>query len=169
MHRERFDFRFQLTAAQFQEAHRAYLRHSLLTVKNLFLVTIALLIGLVQAQLFGQANWILWVFGGAWLAVVGLCFFVYFWMPGKIYRARPSLSATQAVQVDQEGLDWKSGDKHRLIAWKEIKRASDIHPEYVYFHPHHGLPEILPKSVFRSDEELHAFDRFVQKCLHPDT
>lgn len=165
----RFEFRFQLTADQFQEAHRAYLRHSLLTVKNLFMVTIALLIGVVQSQLFGQANWVLWIFGGAWLAVVGLCVFVYIWMPGRIYQARPSKSAPQIVNVDQDGLDWQSGDKHRVIAWKEISQASDIHPDYVYFHPHHGLPEILPKSVFRSDEELKAFDRFVQKSLHPDT
>jgi hypothetical protein len=165
----RFEFRFQLTKEQFQEAHRAYLRQSLLTVKNLFLITIALLIGLVQAQLFGQANWILWIFGGAWLAVVGLCVFVYVWMPGRIFHARPSRAAIQDVAVDQDGLNWKAGEKHRLIAWKDVSRASDLHPDYVYFHLHHGLPEVLPKSVFRTNDELHAFDRFVQKCLHPDS
>ncbi len=162
----RFEFRFQLTEVQFREAHRAYLRHSLLTVKNLFLVTIALMIGMVQTQLFGAANWVLWIFGSIWLAVVGLSIFVYIWMPGRIFRTRSGLSMEQELMVDEDGLGWKTGERHRLISWAEIERASDIHPDYVYFHPRHGLPEILPKSVFRSDEELQAFDRFVQKQIH---
>jgi hypothetical protein len=165
---QRFEFQFRLTEDQFREAHRAYLRHSLVTVKNLFLVTIALMIGMAQTQLFGAADWVLWVFGSLWLAVVGLSIFVYIWMPSRIYRARAGLSETQTVVVDEEGLDWKTGEKHRLIAWKELDRASDLHPEYVYFHPRHGMPDILPKSAFQSDEELESFDRFVQKCLHPE-
>lgn len=169
MTRDRFEFRFKLSEDQFKKAHRAYLRRSLLSVKNIFMLTIALLIGVVQSQLFGAANWVLWIFGGAWLAVVGLCIFVYIWMPGRIFRARPSLSETQIVRVDEEGIEWKAGDRHRQIAWSEIKRVSHIHRDFIYFHPHHGLPEILPKSVFKSEEELGNFNEFVQKCIHSST
>jgi hypothetical protein len=157
----RFEFEFRLSEDQFCEAHRTYLRHSLLTVKNLFLVTIALLIGLVQSQLFGVAEWVFWVFAGIWIAILGLVLFVYIWMPARVYRSRRGYSEAQKLVVDEEGLDWRAGDQHRLMAWKEIVRASDLHPEYVYFHLRHGFPEILPKEVFESEDELKAFDRFV--------
>jgi hypothetical protein len=130
------------------------------------MVTIALMIGLVQTQLFGGVHWGVWFFGGLWLLVVGLVVFVYIWMPGRIYRVRPGISADQKVIVDDDGLDWTVGERHRLVSWSEIERASDIHPDFVFFHPRHGLPDILPKRVFRSEDELVAFDRFVQSKLH---
>ena len=165
MEKNRFELSFSLSEVRFREAHRAYLRHSLLSIKNLFLVTIALMIGAVQAQIFGTANWVLWIFGGLWLGVVGLAIFVYFQMPGRIYKRRIELSGEQKLVVDAEGVDWSNLAGRRLISWKEIDRASDIHPDYVYLHLRHGLPQIIPKDALKNEEDLEAFDRFVHRQI----
>src|SRR4051812_45025105 len=61
-----YDFRFQLSEEEFRQAHQRYLRSSLLTVRNFVLLTTALGIGSLQAQLFGAAEWPLRIFVGLW-------------------------------------------------------------------------------------------------------
>lgn len=157
-----FHFRFRLTEGEFRKAHRAYLRRALFSFKNLFLVTIALLIGAVQAQLFGGAEWALRVFGLLWVAIIGLILFVYLWMPTRIYRRDSGLSGDQSIRVDDSGLEWSTDGPAgpKRLTWDQLARASD-NENYIYLHPGHGLPWIIPKSAFSSDEQLRAFDRYV--------
>src|SRR4051794_27301327 len=110
---DRFDLRFRLSEERFRQAHRAYLRHSLLSVKNLILVTLALGIGAVQAQIFGGAAWAGWIFAALWAAVIGLVIFTYVFLPSRVYRRVPSRSLEQHVVVDSDGLDWEAGESHR--------------------------------------------------------
>lgn len=161
---EDFVFRFRLTESEYSAAHRAHLRRSLFTVKNLFLVTTALAIGAVQAQLFGGAEWALRVFAGLWCAIVFLVLFVYVRMPGQIYRRHPGMSGEQEIRVDDQGAEWIIDGISKRLSWEEITKASDD-PDSIYLHSHHGLPWILPKSVFRSEEQLRAFDQFVARKL----
>ena len=163
--KNRFDLKFTLSQSEFVQAHRGYLRDALFTTKNLFVMTVALLIGLAQAGLFGPNSWIFGIFIFLWCAVVGLVLFVYIVMPGRIYRNHPEYQVEQRVIVGVNGIDWAAGKVHRVILWKEIDRASDVHPDYIYFHPKQGYPHVIPKESFSSIEDLQAFDKFVQSQI----
>jgi hypothetical protein len=148
-----FEIKFSLSEALFCRAHRAHLRRSLFRAKNLFLITIALMIGAVQTQLFGGADWALQVFTGLWIAVIGLVLYVYLWMPGRIYRRNPSYSCEQTIKVDETGI--QSGS--RILSWEELARGIEVYKDFLLVRPEHHIPWVIPRSAFQSDEQLRVF------------
>lgn len=148
-----FEINFLLSESLFCRAHRAHLRRSLFRAKNLFLITIALMIGAVQTQLFGGADWALQVFAGLWIAVVGLILYVYVWMPGRIYRRNSEFSSQQLIRVDSTGI--QKGN-HQLT-WEELAQGIEVYSDFLMVRPEHSIPWIIPRSAFRSDEQLRVF------------
>lgn len=158
METEPFELRFLLSEALFCRAHRAHLRRRLFRAKNLFLVTIALLMGAVQTQLFGGADWALEVFALLWVAVIGLVIAVYIWMPRRIYRRSPQYSGEQLIRVNDVGVERTgSGSQPERLTWDELTRSLEIHTDFLVVRSEHRIPWVIPRSAFANEEQIRAF------------
>jgi hypothetical protein len=147
------DVRFQLDRSEFLTAHRTYLGRSLLSFRTLGLMTLALSLGALQAQLFGGKELALRVFGGLWVALMGFVAWAYLGLPIRTFRERPELGAEQRIQVDGDGLTHSRGETAgEFIPWDGIDGLFEKNG-FLFFTRKNRLPIVLPLRSFATEEQ----------------
>ena len=155
-----FDLRFELTESEFCKAHRGHLQRSLFSIKNIVLLTTALAIGAIQAQMFGGADWALKIFGLLWILVLAFMGWAYVFLPGRLFRGSPRHSGPQRIRTEADGLTLEQGDRRHFMPWSEISRVGEADGA-VLVSPRHGVPILVPERAFASPEDRSRFLRLV--------
>jgi hypothetical protein len=158
-----FDLRFQLSESEFCKAHRGHLQRSLFSIKNLVLLTTALGIGAIQAQMFGGSDWAIRVFAGLWLLVVLFAAWAYAFLPGRLYRGSDRHSGPQRLQTEQDGITLEQGDRKIFLAWNEISGVSETNG-WVLLNRRNEVPIFIPERAFASAEERASFHERVERA-----
>jgi hypothetical protein len=158
-----FNFRFQLSLGEFRKAHQTHLRQSLFTIKNLVLLTTALGIGSIQAQMFGGADWALRIFVGLWCLVLAFMAWAYLYLPERLYRKSERHSSEQRIQTEDDGLTLEQGGIKNFLEWGEISRVSESDGS-VLLHRKHHIPILIPARAFSSAEERASFHERVERA-----
>jgi hypothetical protein len=160
---EDFDLSFRLSEGEFRDAHRTYLRTSLLNAKNLVLLTTALAIGAIQAQMFGGTDWALRIFGSLWLLVIGLMIWAYLVLPGRVFRKSDRFSSEQRLQTEDAGLTLEQAGKRIFITWREITRVT-LGKDALLLHRRHEMPVLIPARAFRTPEDVVKFHERIARA-----
>jgi hypothetical protein len=158
-----FDLQYQLSEGEFCKAHRSHLQRSMFTVKNLVLLTTALGIGAIQAQMFGGADWALRVFAGLWLVVLVFMVWAYVFLPGRLYRNGERYSGAQRLQTEEGGFTLQQGDRKGFLAWSEVVRVSESEGS-VLLHRKQQVPILIPERAFGSAEQRASFHERVERA-----
>lgn len=150
---DKLDVHFKLDRPEFLAAHRAYLARSLLSLRTVVLMTLALGLGALQAQLFGGKELALRIFAGLWVALMGFIAWAYLGLPIRTYRERPELGAEQRIQIDSDGLTHSVGDTSgEFISWDGFDGLFEK-AGFLILARKHRLPLVLPLRLFATEEE----------------
>src|SRR5262249_53255098 len=121
-----FDFDYRLDEKEFVRAHRWHIRRSMMSGRNLFLLSMALAIGTVQARLFGGSEWVLGVFAFLWIAVVAFVLFAYVSLPRRLFKR--SYDLPTRLRADSEGITVRTDESRSALfyPWEEIQRLTEL-------------------------------------------
>ena len=164
MSKSSYFFDFELSETEFTEAHRNHLRGSLLTGKNLILISLALGLAALQAQVLGPNSSVSVIFLGLWVAIIAFTAFAYLWLPIRFYRKNRGYQESQKITFTSDHVEWKRLDRVDETPWTEVLRTRES-PAFYYFYSKGGLPMILPKKVFSSEVERADFRDYVADKL----
>ena len=158
--------RFQLPEPEFCRAHRLHLRRTLLNVKNIVLVTMAIGLAALQTQVLGPANWAGRLFGILWLLLLLLMVYAFLRLPSRLYHRKPALQGEFQLELDKDGISLHSvsTDEKEWLDWTTLSRTSE-NREFFLFYFGASLPLIIPKRAFGSPEKIEEFRQFVGERL----
>lgn len=156
--------RYQLSETEFVTAHRLHLRRSFLTVRTFVLLTFALAIGALQAQVFGGAEWALRVFVALWVFVWLFFGYAYFFLPVRLYRRNDRYSSEQELIFSEEGIALRQRDLSRSIAWSDMIHSFE-NDVYFFLHAKHSIPIVIPKRALKDQQEIDAIRQFLEADL----
>ncbi|OFZ20430.1 MAG: hypothetical protein A2X94_10465 [Bdellovibrionales bacterium GWB1_55_8] len=159
-----FDLAYSLPENEFSRAHRFHLRRTLLNLKNVALITMAIGLAALQAQVLGPANWASRLFAVLWLAVIALMTYAFIRLPAKLYHRKPALQGEFRLEVGKEGIQLRTNEGTEWLDWTELSRTSE-NPEFFLFYFSANLPLVVPKRAFSSAEARETFRKFVGERL----
>lgn len=144
---------FKLSEVDFVRAHRVHLRRTLLTGKNVVLVSFALAIGAIQAQMFGGFDAALKIFAGLWVVVILFMLYAWLQLPGKLYRRRGENEVEYNLRYDDEGLRIDRGGVVREFSWKQVAYTAQSGGFVLLYFTSDanyggGLPFVVPERAF---------------------
>ncbi len=160
--------RFTLSQEEFSRAHRHHLRRSFLTAKNFILISFALMIAGLQAQVLGPTGWASSLFLGIWVAVIAWSIYAYWKLPMHLYRRDPRHGMEHVLTANRSGLALESGGKKYFSAWDQIVRTAE-NSEFWFIYASSPLPTLIPKRAFESWESQEAFRAYVAERLTEST
>lgn len=150
---QEIDVRFQLDRAEFLTAHRAYLARSLFSMRTIGLMTLALGLGALQAQLFGGKDLAFRVFAALWVALMAFIAWAYLGLPIRTFRERPELGAGQRIQLDSDGVTHSRGETSgEFIPWDGIAGLFEKNG-FLFFTRKNRIPIVLPLRLFATEEQ----------------
>ena len=159
--------RYELSKSEFCRAHRAHLRSTLVTLKNLGLLTLALLLGLLQAQALGPQSWATRLFGLIWLGVVGFIAYAYWMLPprlfNRLYRSSPE-TEIELISKTSDNIEIKQGHSRRRLKADAITHVSRQNG-LLLIHPKDGVPIVIPERALASDEDQETLRLFLARSL----
>jgi hypothetical protein len=153
---------FTLSESEFIAAHRAHLRASLLTGRNLAFLIVAATLSFGQAQVLSVGSGpllFLVMILGAVLLLVG---YVYVVMPSRIFRGKPQYSQPWRVLADRHGLSIEQPERD-FIAWGQLQGVREIQQAILLLRKG-ALPLVIPKRSFENQESIESF---IKQCVAP--
>ena len=159
--------RYELTEAEFCRAHRTHLRQSLFTVKNVMLLSFALLLGFLQAQALGPQSWATRIFFALWCGVVGFILYAYWALPPRLFRRFYSQNPGTEIELKKgpEGpMDVRQGESQRRLQAEDVSHVTRQR-DLLLIHPKNGVPIAIPERALASSEDQDTLHGFLARSL----
>ena len=161
----RLEISFQLGKQEFCRAHRFHLRRTLLNVKNVIALTMAVGIASLQAQVLGPMGWVGRLFNYVWVVLLGLMVFAFYRLPVQLYRRKPELLERHEVILSREGVHIKTENSEQRLTWELLSRTAE-NREFFLFYFDATLPTVIPKRAFQgSASGIEEFRRYIGERL----
>jgi hypothetical protein len=151
---------YTVSEAEFVQGHRAHLRRLLLNGKNLVLISMALGLGAIQAQIFGGAQTVLRVFMLLWAMTIAALILAYTYLPRRTYRASARHSQPHSLRLDENQVVVRRGNHELALPWERITSLNDAGPSLLLY-PKGHIPIVVPKRAFADSAAQERFEKAV--------
>ncbi|MDQ3368699.1 MAG: YcxB family protein [Myxococcota bacterium] len=152
---EPITLRFQYTEPEYRDAVRRHFARRLRPRRDLGVAVLGLAGSAVMFATGAGSPWIAGGLGAAAGFLLLVLAVAFWWMPGHWWRTQPKLHTAYQLELDDEGLAFRTGEVESKLRWSFYDRlVSDDCWHFLYYGPNFTA---LPRRAFADREAEHRF------------